>query len=367
MRKLISAALFCTLMAACGKQAPTAGTPAAAAARAPGAILQAPAKATGTVTVFMYSEYIDPALVERFQKETGLKVVLDTYENTETMMSKMASAGDQYDVVVVSDHAIPVMAAKGAFRALDMKKIPNAKNVSARFARPAYDPKSTWSIPYQWGTMGLVYRTDKLPNFKASWSAVLDPAAQPGPVVLIDSMRDLMAAALFYRGYSPNTRAAKELKTAGDALRAARTKRMVGFYGSPDSVGKVLAGDAWVAIAYNGDAVAKLDKNTDFAVPRDGTIIWVDAMTIPARSPNPEGAYRFIDFILRPDVGAQLSNFLEYATPNTASLALITPEVRNNPRVYPPEAQLAKMVMLEDVSEATTLYDQVWTRVKAGE
>jgi spermidine/putrescine transport system substrate-binding protein len=142
---------------------------------------------------------------------------------------------------------------------------------------------------------------------------------------------------------------------------------MVGFYGSPDSVGKVLAGDAWVAIAYNGDAVAKLDKNTDFAVPKEGTIIWVDAMTIPARSPNPEGAYRFIDFILRPDVGAQLSNFLEYATPNEASLALITPEVRHDPRVYPPETQLAKMVMLEDVSEATTLYDQVWTRVKAGE
>ena len=142
---------------------------------------------------------------------------------------------------------------------------------------------------------------------------------------------------------------------------------MVGFYGSPDSVGKVLAGDAWVAIAYNGDAVAKLDENTDFAVPKEGTIIWVDAMTIPAKAPNPEGAYRFIDFILKPDVGAQLSNYLDYATPNEASLPLITPEVRADPRVYPTEAQMAGMVMLEDVRDATTLYDQVWTRVKAGE
>jgi spermidine/putrescine transport system substrate-binding protein len=354
MRKLMLLALFCALIVACGRQAPANRTAAVTAV-------------SGTVTVFMYSEYIDPALVERFQKETGLHLVLDTYENTETMMSKVASAGDQYDVVVVSDHAIPVMAAKGTFRVLDMAKIPNAKNITARFVRPAYDPEGKYSVPYQWGTMGLVYRKDKLPGFTPSWSAVLDPASQPGPVVLIDSMRDLMATALFSRGFSPNTRKAEELRAAGDLLRAARTKRMVGFYGSPDSVSKVLAGDAWVGIAYNGDAVSKLDENTEFAVPREGTIIWVDAMTIPARSPNPEAAYRFIDFILQPDVGAQLSNYLDYATPNAASLRLIKEEVRADPRVYPTDAQLSKMVMLEDVQGATTLYDQVWTRVKAGE
>jgi spermidine/putrescine transport system substrate-binding protein len=321
----------------------------------------------GSVTVFMYSEYIDPALVERFQKETGLKVVLDTYENTETMMSKVASAGDQYDMVVVSDHAIPTMASKGAFRPLDLAKVPNAKNVDARFAKPAYDPQGKWSLPYQWGTMGLVYRKDKLPKFVPSWAAALDPTKQPGPVVLIDSMRDLMAAALFFKGFSPNTRSAAELKAAGDLLRSSRTKRMVGFYGSPDSVAKVIAGDAWIGIAYNGDAVAKLDEKTEYAVPKEGTIIWVDAMTIPAKAPNPGGAHRFINFILQADVGAQLSNFLDYATPNAASQGLIKADVKSDPRVYPTEAQIKSMVMLEDVGEATSLYDQVWTRVKAGE
>ncbi len=353
MKKLAILIACCALLAACGKSA--SGN---AGSAAPG---------TSSVTVFMYSEYIDPALVQKFEKETGLKIVLDTYENTEEMMSKVSSAGDQYDVVVVSDHAIPVMAARGTFRPLDLQKIPNAKNVSKRFARPPYDPDGKYSLPYQWGTMGLVYRTDKLPGFVPSWAAVLDPARQPGPVVLLDSMRDLMAAALFQRGFSPNSRNAAELKSAGELLRASRTKKMVGFYGSPDSVGKVLAGDAWVGIAYNGDAVAKLDPNTDFVVPREGTIIWVDAMTVPAKAPNPAGALKFMDFILRPEVGAQLSNFLEYATPNEASLPLIKPEVRNNARVYPPDSQTAKMVMLEDAREATTLYDQVWTRVKAGE
>jgi spermidine/putrescine transport system substrate-binding protein len=320
-----------------------------------------------TVTVFMWSEYIDPELLERFEKETGMKVVLDTYENTETMMSKVASAGDQYDVVVVSDHAIRTMGAKGTFRRLDMAKIPNAKNVAARFRNPGYDPEGKWSLPYQWGTMGIVYRADKLPGFTPRWSALLDPALQPGPVVLLDSMRDLMAAALIAKGFSPNTRSADELKQAGDALAAARSKRMIGFFGSPDSVGKVLAGDAWMAIAYNGDAVSRLEEGTDFAVPGEGTIIWVDAMTIPAKAPNVEGAYRFINFILDAQVGAQLSNYLSYATPNEASMPLIDEEVRVDPRVYPTDEQLAKMSMLEDVREATTLYDQAWTRIKAGQ
>jgi spermidine/putrescine transport system substrate-binding protein len=332
-----------------------------------GLLAQCARPAPKTVTVYMWSEYIDPALLERFEKETGQKVVLDTYENTETMMSKIASASDLYDVVVVSDHAVRTLSGKGTFRQLDLKKIPNAKNVMARFRKPAYDPEEKWSLPYQWGTMGLVYRTDKLPDFEPSWLAALDPQRQPGPVVLLDSMRDLVGAALIAKGFSPNTRSAAELAAAGDLLASARTKRLVGFAGSPDSVGKVLAGEAWLAIAYNGDAVSRLDDATDFSVPVEGTIIWVDAMTIPAKAPNPDGAHRFINFILGAEVGAQLSNYLAYATPNEASLPLIDAEVREDVRVYPSVEQMARMSVLEDVLDATTLYDQVWTRVKAGQ
>jgi spermidine/putrescine transport system substrate-binding protein len=215
--------------------------------------------------------------------------------------------------------------------------------------------------------MGLIYRTDKVPGLEPSWAAVLDPAKQPGPVVLLDSMRDLIGAALFLKGYSPNTRSAEELKAAGEVLGAARTKNLVGFYGSPDSVGKVLSGDAWVGVAYNGDAVSRLDDKTDFAVPKEGTIIWVDAMTVPAKAPNRDLAHRFINFILDADVGAQLSNYLAYATPNEASLPKIDEKIRSDPRVYPTEAQMAGMKLLEDVREATQLYDQVWTRLKAGQ
>jgi len=324
------------------------------------------ARSGKTLSVFMWSEYIDPELVERFEKEQKLKVVLDTYENTETMMSKVASAGDQYDVVVMSDHAVRTMIKQGKLAALDLSKIPNAGNVAARFRRPAYDPEGRYSLPYQWGTMGLVYRTDKLPDFQASWATVLDPRAQPGPVVLLDSMRDLMGAALLLDGRSPNTRDAGELAEAGRRLEAARTSRLLGFYGSPDSVDKVLAGDAWVGIAYNGDALVKLDENTDFVLPVEGTIVWVDAMTIPAGSPHQDQAYAFLNFILDAEVGAALSDYISYATPNQASQPLVDAEMRDDPRIYPPESSLSSSAMLEDVEEATTLYDQVWTRVKAG-
>jgi spermidine/putrescine transport system substrate-binding protein len=340
---------------------------AAVAVAAMGTLASCTKAAPKTVTVYMWSEYIDPELLTAFEKETGQKVVLDTYENTETMMAKIASASDLYDVVVVSDHAVRTLSGKGTFRPLDLKRIPNAKNVMARFRKPAYDPEEKWSLPYQWGTMGLVYRTDELPDFEPSWMAIFAAERQPGPVVLLDSMRDLVGAALIARGYSPNTRSADELAAAGELLAAARTRRLVGFAGSPDSVGKVLAGEAWIGVAYNGDAVSRLDDATDFAVPAEGTIIWVDAMTIPAKAPNPDGAHAFINFILGAEAGAQLSNYLAYATPNEASLPLIDEEVRQDERVYPSDAAMARMSVLEDVLEATALYDQVWTRVKAGQ
>src|SRR4030042_1952770 len=158
-----------------------------------------------TLSVFMWSEYIDPELVERFEKETGTKVVLDTYENTETMMSKVSSAANQYDVVVMWDHAVRTMIAQGIVGEMDLTKIPNAINVAARFRSPGYDPDGKHSLPYQWGTMGIVYRKDRLPDLEPSWGVLFDPRMQPGPVVLLDSMRDLMGAALFWTGSTPHT------------------------------------------------------------------------------------------------------------------------------------------------------------------
>lgn len=326
---------------------------------------EAPPPPEKTVTVYMYSDYIDPALLDEFQTRTGIKPRLDVYETTEDMMAKLGQAQGQYDVVVVSDHAIPLLAALGRLQPLDKALVPNAANVDPKFLGQPYDPENRFSLPYQWGTMGLMYRKDRVPDLEPSWGVVLDPGKQPGPLVLIDSMRDMMAAALIYAGRSPNSHDPEELRQAGEAIRAAKTDKVVGFEGGVGGVKRVLAGDATLAIVYNGDAIREADTNVDFVIPREGTIIWMDGMTIAAGSQHVQEAHAFVDFILDAHIGAGLSNYNRYPTPNKAALPFITPEDRANPIIYPSDEAVARMQYLADVGEDTRLYDEIWTGIKA--
>ena len=329
-----------------------------------------PGEGAAQLNVYMWSEYIDPAICEAFERDTGIKVRLDYYEATEEMMAKLQQAGGdtQYDVVVASDHAIPVLAAAGTIRPLEAAKLPNLANIAPSFREASYDAGCRVSVPYQWGTMGLVYRKDKLPNLEPSWAVVLDPQRQPGPLVLIDSMRDMLAATLKYQGKSVNSRSPEDLRAAGELLvKAKHSPKTLGFEGGAGGKNKVASGDCLVAVAYNGDAIRAIseDPGIGFAIPREGTLIWVDAMSIPARAPHTEQAYRFINYILDAKVGAQLSDFNRYATPNQASLPLVRAEDRANPIIYPSDEVRARMEYIEDVGADTRLYDEVWTAVKS--
>ncbi|MBM4039212.1 MAG: spermidine/putrescine ABC transporter substrate-binding protein [Planctomycetes bacterium] len=322
------------------------------------------------VTVYMYSEYIDPDLPKEFEKQTGIAVRLDVYENTEEMTAKLQHAGgvSQYDVVVVSDHQVPVLAKLGLLQPLDAAKLPNAKNVAEQFKSPPYDREGKFSQPYQWGTMGLIYRKDKVQATEFSWALLLDPEKQPGPFVLIDSMRDMMAVAFKTLGVSVNSRKPEDLKAASELiLKAKRSAKCLGFEGGVGGKNKVADATAAAAIVYSGDAIkaCEEDGHLAYVIPKEGSIIWVDAMTIPAKAPNAEAAHKFINFILDAQVGARLSNFNRYATPNAGSLALIRKEDRDNPAIYPSPDTLKTLEYLEDLGEATKLYDEVWTTIKS--
>jgi len=329
-----------------------------------------PTDSSRQLNVYMWSEYIDPAITAEFEKQTGIHVRLNVYEATEEMMAKLQQAGGsrQYDVVVVTDHAVPVLTRLGLIRALDLDRIPNRKNLAERFADPPYDPGNRHSLPYLWGTVGLIYRNDRAGQVEPTWAHVFESDRQPGPFLLIDSMRDMLAASLKYQGRSINSRDPQELKAAGELLRKTKqSSNCLGFEGGVGGKNKVVSGDATLAIVYNGDAIRAMaeDPKVDFVIPREGSLIWVDAMTITAGAPNPEGAHRFINYLLDHQVGARLANFIRYASPNAAAMPLVNAADRNNPKIYPPDDLMKRMEYLQDLGNETRLYDEIWTAVKS--
>ncbi len=327
------------------------------------------------VVVYMYSEYIDPELVGAFEAQTGMRCRIDVYESSEEMFAKVSQAGgdSQYDVLVVSDVIVPALVKSRLVRELDRSLIPNATNVDRAFTDPPFDPGSKFSLPYQWGTIGLMYRKDKIPvpPEEASWAAVFDTPHQPGAFVLMDSLRDTLGIALRYLGHDMNSTDPAHLRAATDLLLRAKSSALCkGFEGGVGGKNKVLAGEADLAVVYNGDAIRGINEEDKrdtlaFVVPREGSVIWTDVMVITTRAPNAAGGHRFIDFILEAKNGAQLSNFNRYPSPNAASLPMILEEDRVNPEIYPSPQRMSKLAYLHDLGAATRLYDEAWTAVKS--
>jgi spermidine/putrescine transport system substrate-binding protein len=319
------------------------------------------------LNVFIWSEYLDPEIVKAFEQKEACKVTIDLYEDNESMLAKLRAGGTGlYDVVVPGNYAIPAMVKEGLLAELRHDRIPNLRNLDDKFLDPAYDPGNRHSAAYQWGTIGIYVRRRPGQVIDESWGWLLDPKGKPGSFVLLDSIREQLGAALKYRGHSVNTTDPRALDEAAALLLAAR-RRSQGFEGGTAGKNKVLAHAVTAAIVYNGDAVkgSKVDPETHFFVPREGSVIWVDSLAVPARAPHRDAAERFIDFILDPRVGAQLSDFNQYATPNKAARALVNPEDARNPAIYPPPGVMARLEFAADLGEANRLYDERWARVKS--
>jgi spermidine/putrescine transport system substrate-binding protein len=322
------------------------------------------------LNVLIYSEYMDPNILRLFEKETGIKVEIDTYESTEEMMVRLqrGNGANRYDLVVVTDYTVSVLAKEKLIQPLEHSHIPNIRNISKTFMNPSYDRDNIYSLPYQWGTVGIMYRDDLMPRVDPTWGLIFNPDLQPGPFVLINSMRDLIGAALKYQGHSFNSRKKAELEKAEELIIATKkSKKYRGFDGGVGGKNKILAGGAAAAIVYNGDAIRamKEDKRVGFIVPKEGSILWVDVMAVTAGAINWGGAHAFINFILDPKIGAMLSDFNRYATPNTASLPLVRKQDRQDQGIYPSVAVMNKMEFLADVGKDNDLYLKVWKAIKS--
>jgi spermidine/putrescine transport system substrate-binding protein len=319
------------------------------------------------LNLYIWSEYIDPEIITDFEKAHNCKVTVDLYEDNESMMAKLEGGGTAvYDIVVPSDYIIQPLVKRKLIQPLQHDKIPNMANVDEQFRSPSFDPGNKYTAPYQWGTVGIFIRKPKDGDIEETWGLVFDPKKEPGPFVMIDDSRAMIGAALKYLGYSLNSIDKKQLKEARDLLLEAKG-RSKGFTGGVDGKNRVLARGVTMSIVYNGDAVRGMgeDSETHFFVPKEGGDIWLDNMCIPSKAPNREMAEKFINYILDAKVGAKLSNFNQYATPNKAAKPLIKAEDQKNPAIYPPSDMMKKLEYLNDLGPHNRLYDEIWTYVKS--
>jgi len=319
------------------------------------------------MNLYIWSEYIDPKIIQNFEKENDCKVTVDLYEDNESMMAKLEGGGTSlYDICVPSDYIIPALIKNSLVAPLRHENIPNLKNIDPKFASREYDPGNKYTVPYQWGTVGLYIRKGKDEKIDETWGLLFDAKKSIGTFLMIDDTRATIGSALRYKGYSLNTTDKQQLKEARDILLDAK-KRSLGFEGGVGIKNKVLARVCKVGMAYNGDAVRgmKEDPETYFFVPREGGEIWLDNMAIPSKAPHRDMAEKFINYILDAKVGAQLSNFNQYATPNKASLEFIAPADLKNAAIYPTDEQMKVLEFTKDLGAKGPWYDELWTSIKS--
>ncbi len=322
--------------------------------------------------IFTWSEYMDePKMSADFEAATGIKVKIDVYESNEDMIAKLQAGGiSQYDIIVPSSYVLPTLNGLNLIQPLDHAKIPNLGNVMEQFRNLEMDKGNTYTVPWQWGTVGIMYNKQKVsPEAVASWSIIFDPAKHPGSFWLLDDARTTLNSALAYLGFPMNSTDPAQIKKAADLLTVVKnSKGCSGFKTGVGGKNDVVAGTADLAVVFNGDAIRDVEEAPDkfgFLVPKEGGEVWVDLMAIPAKAPNPDAAHKWINWILEPKVGAELSNYNRYATPNQASLPYILPEDLKNREIYPDDETMKRLHYVVDLGAATRLYDEAWTWVKS--
>jgi spermidine/putrescine transport system substrate-binding protein len=319
------------------------------------------------LNIFIWSEYMDPKIIEQFSRENDCKVTIDLYEDNESMMAKLQGGGTSlYDIVVPSDYIISALIKNNLLAPLRKENVPNLKNINPDFLNREYDPGNKYTSPYLWGTVGIYMRKKPGETVDETWGLLFDPAKSIGTFLLMDDARAMIGAALRYKGYSLNTTDKKQLREARDVMIEAK-KRSIGFEGGVGIKNKVLANVCKLGVAYNGDAVRgmKDDPDTYYFVPREGSEIWVDNLAVPARAPNRDMAEKFINYILDAKIGAQLANYIRYATPNAAAREFLNPADLKNTAIYPSPEQMKTLEFVKDLGSKTAWYDELWTSIKS--
>lgn len=316
------------------------------------------------LNVYNWSDYIDPEVLKGFEEEYGIKVNYENFATNEEMLAKLKAGGTDYDVLFPSDYMVEVLISQDMLHELDFSLMDNFVNIDPRFKSMPFDPEDKHSVPYFWGTMGIVYDSERIPEGITSWKALWDDR-YAGRIVMLDSSRDTIGIALIMLGYSPNTKNLDELSEAKMAL--INQKPLVRSYEVDAYKDMMASGEALLSLCWSGDAVLLKGEhaNLAYAIPEEGTNVWVDCMVVPKSSKHKREAELFIDYMMRPDVNAACALEIGYSTANLEALKLLPEEVREDKAAYPDGDIWAHGAIFEDLGEFTAEYDKAWTEIKS--
>lgn len=323
----------------------------------------------GEVIVYNWGEYIDPETIEMFEEETGIKVVYDEFETNETMYPKVESGAASYDVVCPSDYMISKMIENDMLAEINFDNIPNAKaNIGAQYYEQSkgFDPDNKYSIPYCWGTVGILYNKTMVDEPITSWAQLWDEKYADN-ILMQDSVRDAFMVAEKLNGFSMNTADPSELEIAKDAL--IEQKPLVQAYVIDQVRDKMIGGEAAIGVIYSGEAIYTQRENPDlvYVIPEEGTNVWIDSWVILEDAPNKENAEKFIDFMCRGDIAVKNFEYITYSTPNEAARELIEDEdIKNSEIAFPDLSQYDNLEVFVYLGEdGDALYNEMWKEVKS--
>ncbi len=352
---------------------------------AQGAPIQQPVAQARVVNVYNWSDYVDPRVLEDFTRQTGIKVVYDTYDNNEIVETKLLAGKAGYDVVVPSGPFLARLIKAGALLPLDRTKLPNAVNIWPEIALrlATHDPANRHAVNYLWGTTGIGINVRKVRERLGpalplnSWDLVLKPELsnklKDCGIHVLDAPEEILPITLNYLGVNPDSKSEADLRKAADAL--ARIRGNIRKFHSSEYINALANGEICVAVGYSGDVLqaarraeeARNGVEITYIVPREGALMWFDSMAVPVDAPNVAEAHAFIDFMLRADIAARNSDVVSYASGNLPARDMVKPDIRGNPGIYPDEATFRRLFTNTTFDDrAQRIVARQWQRVKTG-
>ncbi len=317
-----------------------------------------------TLNVYNWSTYVAEDTIANFEAACDVSVVYDVFESNEAVLARLRGGNPGYDIIVPTDYVISIMIAEDLIQPLDLTQIPNFANLDEDLLDGPHDPGNQYSIPYQWGTIGIGYNADLVGEEITTWQQVFE---YDGPVAWLEDLRAMMGVALNQLGYDPNSENPDEIAEARDFM--IENGGNVVAIAQDDGQALLERGEVHLTVEYSGDIFQVIDEtggNFVYVIPEEGTVVWVDNLAIPTGAPNPLLAHAFMDYILDAQVGADISNYTAYGSPNQAAidLGLIDEELLSNPGIYPTDETSERLFFIADLPDAEQFYNDAWDEIK---